>query len=166
MNILFLDYDGVVNTPMWGYTSTGQLRCTYNFPSNNEVNNFQACQWVSEFCEKYNYQIVVTSTWRLHENYISCLYNGGLRRNVFVVGKTKSLSFVGKKREDEIQAYLDEHPDIENFIILDDEHIEGFDGHFVLCEQDCGFNYKEFIQAEELHKKMNDDSTLNKKGDM
>lgn len=54
MNVLFLDYDGVVNTPMW---DDDGKRCTFNFPSDNKVNNFQCVQWVSEFCQRYDYKI-------------------------------------------------------------------------------------------------------------
>lgn len=149
MNILFLDYDGVVNTPMWQLNSKGEMRCLYNFPRDNKVNNFQACQWISEFCEKYNYKIVVTSTWRFNKNYVDCLYNGGLRPKVEVIGKTNYLS--DKTRSDEINQYLNENKDINNFIIIDDESIEGFGGHFILCSQDCGFNLKEFKEAESIH---------------
>ena len=61
--VLFLDYDGVVNTPMWNEKGT---ICRYNMPKDGKVNNFQAVQWISEFCQKFHFQIVVTSTWRTH----------------------------------------------------------------------------------------------------
>lgn len=70
MNVVFLDYDGVVNTPMWNADGT---RCSFGFPQDNKVNNFQCVQWVSEFCQKFNYSIVVSSTWRLDDNYKECL---------------------------------------------------------------------------------------------
>ncbi len=88
MNVLFLDYDGVVNTPMWD--ETGE-KCTYNFPQDNKVNNFQCVQWVSEFCQKYGYSIVVSSSWRNRENYRECLLNGGLRDGIEILGKTPNL---------------------------------------------------------------------------
>ncbi len=75
--MFFLDYDGIVNTPLW---SADGKKCTFGYPFDNKVNNFQCVQWVSEFCEKYNYSIVVSSTWRLHNNYQECLQNGGLRK--------------------------------------------------------------------------------------
>ena len=74
LNIVFLDYDGVVNTPIWNSSGTN---CTFNFPEDNKVNNFQSVQWVSEFCQKFNYKIVVSSSWRFYTNYKDCLYNGG-----------------------------------------------------------------------------------------
>ena len=54
--VLFLDYDGVVNTMMW---SDDGKHCGYNFPSHNRVNNFQAVQWISDFCIKYKFDIIV-----------------------------------------------------------------------------------------------------------
>ena len=145
MNILFLDYDGVVNTPMWDVEGK---RCSYGFPRDNKVNNFQACQWVSEFCEKYGYSIVVTSTWRFDENYAECLRNGGLRAQIEILGKTKNIG----NRSDEIQKYLDEHPEIENFIIVDDDFIdEKFSKHYVWCDAIIGFTLSSFIKAEKLH---------------
>ena len=64
MNILFLDYDGVVNTPQWRPhpVDPSRMLCTYNFPRDNKVNDFQCVQWISEFCQKYDYSIVVTSS--------------------------------------------------------------------------------------------------------
>lgn len=45
--VIFLDYDGVVNTPMW---DTDGKHCSYAHPGDNKVNNFQAVQWLSEAC--------------------------------------------------------------------------------------------------------------------
>jgi len=53
MNILFLDYDGVVNNIIWGHNGE---RANYGTPKDNKVNDYQACQWISEFCEKYDYK--------------------------------------------------------------------------------------------------------------
>lgn len=38
MNVIFLDYDGVVNTPIWSFRA-GKWICTYATPSDNKVNN-------------------------------------------------------------------------------------------------------------------------------
>lgn len=146
MNIVFLDYDGVVNTPIWNPT-TG--KCRYGYPNDNKVNNYQACQWLSEFCEKYNYDIVVTSTWRLDDNYIDCLYNGGLRKSVKVLGRTARL----ENREKEILDYLNKHKEIDNFIIVDDEPIgKKFSKHFILVRDDVGFNEREYMKCSNLHR--------------
>ncbi len=114
--ILFLDYDGVVNTPMWNERGT---KVSYGFPEDGKVNNFQAVQWVSEFCQRCKFDIVVTSSWREERNYRECLIEGGLRKNIAIAGalpidETKS-------RGELIRDYLLSHPEIKYYIIADDE---------------------------------------------
>lgn len=146
MNVLFLDYDGVVNTPMWD--GAGK-RCTFNFPKDNKVNNFQCVQWVSEFCQKYNYKIVVSSTWRMDENYKECLINGGLRENIEIIGATPVLK--SASRSDEILEFLIHNDDITDYMIFDDERIDDyFINHFVHCDPNRGFGIEEFYEAERL----------------
>ena len=151
MNIVFLDYDGVVNNIIW---DPEKGRADYSHPFMGKVNNFQACQWLSEFCEKYDYKIVVTSTWRLHPNYKECLIAGGLRDGIEILGYVGRLS---EGRGAEIMEYLSQHPEIEKWLVLDAEDCsEGFSEiaeHQVLCLTNGGFNLEEFEQAKRLHEK-------------
>ena len=163
MNVIFLDYDGVINTPMWNENGT---KCRYNFPEDNKVNNFQAVQWVSEFCEKYGYSIVVSSTWRMDKNYKECLINGGLRAGIEILGKTKVLKDVTDPdtgiyvtRGVEIEQYLAEHPEIDEYLIFDDD-----DGlweyqreHLVLTDGTAGFTMNDFNKAVRLHRKFEEE---------
>ena len=150
MNVVFLDYDGVVNTPMWDEEGK---HCRFNFPEDNKVNNFQSVQWVSEFCEQYGYGIVVSSTWRFDDNYIECLVNGGLRSGIEIVGKTPIIK--DGTRGDEIEAYLMGHPEVEFFLIFDDENdVELYDDHLVLCDTDRGFGLAEYYEAGSMHDEM------------
>ena len=155
--VIFLDYDGVVNTPMWNEKGTV---CRYNWPSDNKVNNFQAVQWLSEACIKFHYDIVVTSTWRLKDNYKDCLINGGLREGIEILGRTVHLTdeedgpdFHGRRGR-EIQRYLDEHPEINYYMILDDEDVpcnENQREHFIqTVDHHGGFNEADFLQFEKL----------------
>lgn len=149
MNVVFLDYDGVVNTPQWSLKN-GKWVCRYGFPEDGRVNDLQAVQWVSEFCEKHGYDIVVSSTWRIDDNYIECLRNGGLRESIKILGKTPRLSH--ECRGNEIGKWLSEHPDVEQYLIFDDdfdmgEHME----HLVRCESSAGFREEEFYKAQRLH---------------
>lgn len=148
MNVVFLDYDGVVNNIIW---DPEKGRADYSHPFMGKVNNFQACQWLSEFCEKYNYKIVVTSTWRLHPNYKECLIAGGLRDGIEILGCVGRLS---AGRGAEIMEYLSQHPEVEKWLVLDDEDCsEGFPEiaeHQVLCLTNGGFNLEEFELAKQL----------------
>lgn len=145
--VLFLDYDGVVNTPMWNEKGT---RCTFNFPCNNKVNNFQAVQWISEFCQKYGYDIVVTSTWRLDSNYKECLINGGLRDNIKILGRTEDMW--ASTRGDEVKSYIEKHPNIKYYIIVDDENdmLPEQQDHFVQTDTTRGFGELEFHKCAEI----------------
>ncbi len=148
--VIFLDYDGVVNTPMWNEKGTS---CRYGWPRDGKVNNFQAVQWLSEACQKFGYDIVVTSTWRRWDNYKECLINGGLRKGIEVLGKTPIIH--GQCRGFEIKSYLTEHPEIEYYIIVDDEAdlLPEQLGHFILVDGDCGFTLKDLMKFEEIFTK-------------
>ena len=139
--ILFLDYDGVVNTPMW---NPDGKRCRYNMPEDGKVNNFQAVQWVSEFCEKFGFAIVVTSDWRRDSNWLECLVNGGLRETVKVIDKTGE----DKTRGREIDNWLKEHPEVEYYYILDDlDQVMGKQKpHFIQTDPSVGFSMTEFMR--------------------
>lgn len=139
--ILFLDYDGVVNTPMW---DADGKKCRFNFPHHNKVNNFQAVQWVSEFCQKFGFAIVVTSDWRFDSNWRECLINGGLREGVEVIDKTGE----DKTRGHEIKNWLNEHPEVELYFILDDleQVLEEQKPFFLQTDVSVGFCMTDFFE--------------------
>lgn len=149
MNVVFLDYDGVVNNIIWNAEGT---RADYSHPFMGKVNNWQAVQWLSEFCEKYNYKIVVTSSWRLYPNYKECLVAGGLRDGIEILG---CIGTSLETRGDEIMEYLHQHPKIKKWLVLDDEdcseeHPEIAE-HQVLCLTNAGFGLEQFEEARALH---------------
>lgn len=151
--ILFLDFDGVVNTPQWYTNYAGEYVCTYtNQGDCHVVNNYQACQWVSEFCMRNGYKIVITSSWRLHRGGCkAALYNGGLRPEVEVLGETAVLN---QRRGDEIDLWLRTHPDVEEYIIFDDEDdfLYKQKSHLIKCTQN-GFLANEFDKAQIMVKR-------------
>lgn len=156
MNVLFLDYDGVVNIPMWSEHKTRGWARRFNMPYDNKVNHLEAVQWVSEFCEKYNYDIVVTSTWRLEANYKECLINAGLRDGIQILGCTPILKELSAQRGEEISLWLDEHPEVKNYLIFDDEsdmtvHME----RLIKVDNLIGFTEKDYHFAVTLHNMLN-----------
>ena len=145
MKIIFLDYDGVVNTPIWNEKG----KCGYNHPSDGKVNNYQAIMWLNELCKKTNSKIVVSSTWRYccHDvSYQDCLYNAGLDKSIEIIGCTDW--FGNETRTDEIKSYLEKHKEITNYIILDDEDV--LDDNFIKCNGNYGFGIEEFYKAKEI----------------
>lgn len=132
---------------MWNEKGT---TCNYNFPNHNKVNNFQAVQWLSEACQQFHYDIVVTSTWRWDPNYKECLINGGLRSGIEILGCTPSLR--DQPRGAEIKAYIDAHPEINYYVIIDDDADmlpEQMD-HFIKTDYRVGFTMREFQRFDEI----------------
>lgn len=165
-NIVFLDYDGVVNRKMWEFLD-GKWVCRFGYPEDGKVNDAQAVQWVSEFCEKYEYDIVVTSTWRKYPEWEQCLRAAGLREGIRIVGAT---ALPPQDRAKEISDYLAQHKDIESYLVFDnDESLlknnetdsleDGLlfeapgvhSDHLVLCDEQHGFGEKEYQVAEATH---------------
>ena len=146
--ILFLDYDGVVNTPMWNEKGT---KVSYAFPQDGKVNNFQAVQWVSAFCQTCKFNLVVTSSWREEKNYRECLTGGGLRKDVVIAGalpvdETKS-------RGELIRGYLLSHPEIKYYLIADDEEdlLSEQLPHLIKTNASYGFLEPEYKRCIELY---------------
>jgi len=149
MNILFLDYDGVVNVPMWDPVAQ---EFTMNMPHHGAVNNRDAVQWVEAFCQIYNFQIVVISDWRLNSNWRECLLHGGLMDSSLILDRTIHLppTAANYGRGHEIQMWLDEHPDVENFLILDDdvsEMLPQHARHTIQSDPEVGFCEWLYCQA-------------------
>ena len=148
---------GVVNVPMWNEKGT---KCSYGWPKEGKVNNFQAVQWLSEFCKKCRYDIVVTSTWRSSPNYAECLIDGGLREGIEILGKTDDLNYEHPWPEPtrgyEIKKYLEEHPEIKFYIIIDDENqfLPEQQDHFVkIINDNTGFGYLEMEMCKDIYMK-------------
>lgn len=148
--ILFLDYDGVVNTPMWNERGT---KVSYGFPQDGRVNNFQAVRWVSAFCQKCKFDLVITSSWREERNYRECLIEGGLRKNIVIAGALPINET--KSRGELIRDYLLFHPEIKYYIIADDEEDllpEQF-SHLIKTNASYGFMEPEYKRGIELYMK-------------
>lgn len=153
--ILFLDYDGVVNTVIWEHNpveNTWQAR--YAGPGDGRVNNEQAVQWVSELCKQFDMDIVVTSTWRLSDNYKECLLRGGLREGINIIGAVSTDYHTS--RAEQINEWLEANPQVKTrFLILDDDLVDmspfGYiaDLHFIRCTTNGGFQIEEYEEARE-----------------
>jgi hypothetical protein len=148
MNIIFLDIDGVIATARshLGHGKYGGSMVDFD-P--------MVAGMIIRLCTKYNAKIVITSTWRLNikdlmrtgdyrkDRLYNQLYITGLLEYLHHDWKTPELD--GVRGEDvirghEIQAWLDQHVDVSNYVILDDDsdmlehqlkfhvHIKGYDG--------------------------------------
>lgn len=141
MKLVFLDYDGVINTIL---KSNGRPNLQFFHPRDGKVNNPEAVKWLNLLCLETGAKIVVTSSWRNYSNYQEVLRNSGLDDRIKILGKTPEF----EHRYQEIQAFLDSFPyEIENFVILDDAPIKCFSKNQVKCSIFKGLNFKKYKEA-------------------
>lgn len=120
--IIFLDFDGVVETIFWEKNEDGSY--TLNSLKHNEeryLNNTQAIGWLNELYNKVPYDIVVSSTWRMSmdvQQLQNLLIRSGFNKEIKVIGKTPRLY---QQRGIEIQQWIDDNDFKGKFIIIDDD---------------------------------------------
>lgn len=117
MKIIFLDFDGVVNSreTITRNHAKGEKFGDYDRPDESLVSN------INLILQNTDAMIVISSTWRLH-GIMHCkeaLHKAGLLPNR-VLGITPSI--YNANRGQEIQVWLNTcGEDIESFVILDDD---------------------------------------------
>lgn len=150
MNVLFLDYDGVVNIPLVNIKE-GRKTISYNWPSDNMVNHKEALKFIELFCQRYDYKIVCSSSWRREKNYADCLYNAGLSKDVEVIGRTSVNG--DKSRAERIYEWIESfHP--EKYIVIDDNYIpedEEMEKHFIQTDCCVGFMLEAYEDAVRIY---------------
>lgn len=137
MKVVFLDIDGVLATPR-SYSRPhvfleqhfGDKWARGGFP---DIEDF-AVERLNRVTGEHNASIVVSSTWRHGEDedfrdLKVFLAQRGVKAPV--IGRTRSFrQFSGYRgavglgtyqRGDEIKAWVDEHPNVENFVVFDDD---------------------------------------------
>lgn len=67
MKVVFLDYDGVVNTPLWD----DQGNIDFNHPLDGKVNNYQAIMWLNELLWKTGVAVIsMNNKQNVHRDFI------------------------------------------------------------------------------------------------
>ncbi len=108
MNVIFLDVDGVLNSRADYYSS--------DLPTDAHF------AYLQEIVEKSHAKIVLSSTWRINLRWgdsqahklTSRLAEFGLE----IYDVTPELDGI---RGEEIREYLDTHPDVDGYVVLDDD---------------------------------------------
>lgn len=143
MKILFLDIDGVLNSARYDRekaTDSGNID-----PSRLEL--------VKEIIEKTEARIVLSSTWREHWEKDPTLCDGDgteinrifAEHGLIIFDKTPVLPR-NSSRAAEIGAWLEEHPDVTVYAILDDETFgwtEELTSHWVKTNHRIGYGLEE-----------------------
>ena len=149
--IVFLDFDGVVETIYWEKDVDGTWSFNVHKTGRRELNNKQAIGWLNELYKKVPYDIVVSSTWRINtavEALQDLLINSGFNPEIQVIGKTPVLYL---QRGLEIQEWIDIHEFKGKFIIIDDDsdmcHLLPL---LVRCDCQLGFTIYDYQKALKL----------------
>lgn len=118
MKILFLDIDGVLNSVKFFNT----LPHGFTTTRSDEILDPEAIERVNKIINETGAKIVVSSSWRIGLSLVELqilLKDHGITGDI--IGMTPSLSFKGRRRGHEIQAWLNNHLEVIDFIILDDD---------------------------------------------
>jgi hypothetical protein len=146
--IIFLDFDGVIETIYWGQDKNGIWNFNIHKHGHEELNNKQAVGWLNELYRRCPYDIVVSSTWRISmsvEELQNLITRSGFDPAIRVIGKTPVLH---QQRGLEIQQWIDENNFAGDFIIVDDDsdmcHLKS---HLIQCDTYLGFTFHDFKNA-------------------
>ncbi len=163
MKVIFLDFDGVLN-------SHQSFTFWQNRKDQSKWENEMYRDWTGtlkeyiamEFCpiamsnveeliRRTNAKIVVSSSWRVGET-VETLKNILKPSKLIcdaIIDVTESFS---RTRGDEIQKWLNEHPEVDAYVILDDDNdmLDSQKENFVHTSELHGFQYGDLLWAERI----------------
>jgi len=147
---IFLDIDGVLNNQehilklieLLGREQYSQLiRDLEEIPF-----DYRSCQLLQELINKTKAEVILSSTWRISSKLIK-----GIEKyaDIKIKDITPRLYDIRGK---EIQKYLDEHKEIVNYVIIDDDSdmLENQKERFVKTDFKIGLTVKEIIKCEKI----------------
>ena len=128
MKVIFLDFDGVLNSTK--YLLNSEAYGVAIDPSRMVL--------LKQIVDAANAKIVLSTSWREHweKDLAKCGSTGILINRFFsthglqIFDKTPELH---ARREVEIKSWLDRHPEVKNFVVLDDSLLSAdyLNGHFI-----------------------------------
>jgi len=125
MKVLFLDVDGVLNMHNSGGTKTL---------------NKDRLRLLQKIVITTGCKIVLSSSWRTSHQHLALLRRALGYRNMSIYGITRDLSDIDLLRGDEIKDWLDNHPNVEQYAIVDDtdEMLDSQQQYFVQTHPNVG----------------------------
>ena len=148
MKILFLDIDGVINSVRSASALGG-----YPYSSDTETwNRFDlvAVSLIKKLCKDTDTKIVLSSSWRHYKGWE--LLNPILELDI--IDKTPTLSLSGGRRGQEIKMWLDQHPEVTKYAIVDDDNdmLKEQEPFFVRTSNLEGLSYTNYFNLVEILK--------------
>lgn len=121
MNVIFLDFDGILNTAHKSSDEDRERRIKLL----GEICNELDCKVVIEASVK---DCIDEETLETDSEYVSSILNSFKKYNIECIGRTPNIGrqldstrYTSIWKEDEILAYLEAHPEIDHYCVLDDD---------------------------------------------
>lgn len=111
MKIVFLDIDGVMNTPD-----------TWNESAEHQISDVK-CELLKQLSEEMNCKVVLSSSWRNVPRLRNIVGRKLAQYDIEMYDCTPILN--NAKKGDEIREWLNCHPYVTSFVIFDDEDCMG-----------------------------------------
>ena len=121
MNVIFLDFDGVL----------------YTVHNESKEMVEERIRILSKFCIEYNCKVVISAsikeaidedTMHTYNDSIKFIFDCFKKYNIDCIGRTPSIvrkvndcSYISIWKEDEIRLYLFRHPEIDHYVVIDDD---------------------------------------------
>ncbi len=154
MNILILDFDGVIN-------NTSRLNHCQVWIDDSPTGDYfspKLSKNIDRLCEDYNASIVISSSWREHFSFTDLemiLKQMGI--NAPLIGTTTPDILSGSDPEDyltqnrglQISQWLQHYEDLQ-YIIIDDNISAsyGHENNFIKCDKNIGFDLDQKLISE------------------
>ena len=153
MKVIFLDIDGVLNNQKHTVELCDNLlgREQY-YEIMREIGeipfDYRSCKLIQQLAMETGAKIVLYSTWRLNPASIDILSKYA---KIEIYDKTPCIS-VSYSRGLEIQQWLENHPMVTNYVIIDDDMdmLESQMSHFVHIDNMIGFIKENLVQCKEI----------------
>ena len=113
MKVLFLDVDGVLNSEDYYVTTPPEKRLSFPLGEFDPA----AVKRVNRILDETQAKLVVSSSWRWNPGLKNIFEKVGINHEIW--GRTPSGK--GRNRGYEIQQFLNSHPEVSNYVILDDD---------------------------------------------
>ena len=123
MNVIFLDFDGVLDT--------------FHYRSHEDVERKIAI--LADICKEYNCKVVIEAaakdaidekTLKIESEWVNFIFNLFEKYGIECIGRTPNVerrfsknSYTSIWKEDEIRLYLYRHPEIEHYCVIDDDDL-------------------------------------------
>ena len=133
MKIIFLDVDGVLNTP--------KLIKKFGFDFIDDI----LVALVARIVRETDAKIVLSSTWRIQEKDKNLVVQSLAQHNLTLHDSTPVIERSGGwesggwvRRHEEIQSWLDQNPNVQKFAIIDDFDDANIEGSFFQTDENIG----------------------------